>query len=248
VDSLRDCSPEHNDELFAYASEDFDLVDPRQIELELARDAVARHRLRQIEAMVLAQRDAEVFKGIANRVANAATAAAAAIVPAEADAAIAATPPPTPAPTFADWIRKMGIQVSLRVRRFTDSLNALETALGWRELPNVESAMLGDRSAKSAPDRPSTRRSLQFRDPSQNRITLAHSPEGCDIGVLLLSDPGPMAILELAQPFDPSNPEPAPARTAVVKDRAALFNNCPAGLYHLTGVEGLDVWILIEPD
>jgi hypothetical protein len=57
-----------------------------------------------------------------------------------------------------------------------------------------------------------------------------------------------MAILELAQPFDPKNPQPAPARTAVVQDRAALFNNCPAGLYHLTGVEGLDVWILIEPD
>jgi hypothetical protein len=233
-----------DNDLYHYARRYFDLVDPDHVERELAIDPVARHRLRQIQDNIREHREARILEGIAKRVAE----AAAAVVPAEAGAATAATPPPTPALTLADWIDSMGIRITLHVRRLTDSLDALESACGWRELPYVESAMLGARSAESASDRPSQRRVLQFRDRSQNRITLAHSPEGCDIGVLLLSAPGPMAILELAQPFDPKNPQPAPARTAVVQDRAALFNNCPAGLYHLTGVEGLDVWILIEPD
>jgi len=219
-------APLNDDELFAYASGDFELVDPKEIELALAQDPVAQKRLRRIQLRLEAHRVHEI----------------------ETAALAGARIPVLSTPTLADWIAGQAIELTLRIRRLADSVDCSQISAGWRLLPGGEPAVLGAKSAAAAPGQTSPRKWFQVRDRWHNQITVSHSPQGCRIEVLLSTAPRGTATLQLAQPFHPDTQQAGPTRSALVHRDSAVFENCLAGLYQLTGVEGLDVWILVEPD
>lgn len=221
-----------DDDLYFYARGFFDLVDPELVERELARDPVARHRLRQFEDNIRAHREERILKEIAARQAIREAAAA----PAQAQA------------TLADWIAAKAVQLTLRIRRLSDSVDCSGVAGGWRLLPGGAPAVLGVKAAMAKQDPVPPRKWFQIRDRSFNQITVTHSPGGCRIEVLLAAVPTGAATLKLEQPFQPETQQAGPVRRAVVKGNSAAFEDCPQGLHHLTGVEGLDLWILVEPD
>jgi hypothetical protein len=224
--------PLTDDELFAYACEDFDLVDPRQIELELARDPVARHRLRQIEAQVLAQRDREVFEGLAARRVSQ---AAPTVVPASTQ----------PVSSLVEWARAQGRALTLYVRQTANALEADVFGETWLLAPGAPTSVLGARSATSA-SQGSGALVIQIRDRAHNQITVTQTAGQFRIEIVLQENPGQQAGLQLDQEFPSAPATPAVSRTAVVSGRTATFPACLPGLHHLTGVPALDVWILIE--
>lgn len=224
--------PLTDDELFAYASEDFDLVDPREIELELARDPVARHRLRQIEAQILAQRDSEVFEGLAAR-----------RIPQSVQSVAPASTPPIP--FQVDWVHSLGVPIALHVRRTANALEAAFIGANWRLASGGASAVLG-RDACAPASGGSSALVIRIRDRWQNQITVGLIANRCHVEVTLSEPPKGPAILQLEQKFPASPASPVPPLRARVENRRAMFPDCPPGLHHLTGVPDLDVWIHIE--